>query len=80
MHGQDAAWTVREPLRVELCEDAFRKALDATPVAEVVPLRDLANAVVTFYLGLNLLTHLDADRERTEAVVARLQALAPLLS
>jgi AcrR family transcriptional regulator len=65
---------------IELCEDALRKALTATPAAKVVPLRDLAYAVVTFYLGLNLLTHLDEDRERTEAVVARLQALAPLLS
>ena len=36
-------------------------------------------AIVTFYLGLNLLTHLDEDRERTEALVTRLQALAPLL-
>jgi AcrR family transcriptional regulator len=64
---------------IELCEDALRKALSNTPAAEVVPLRDLAYAVVTFYLGLNLLTHLDQDRERTEAVVARLQSLAPLL-
>jgi AcrR family transcriptional regulator len=65
---------------IELCEDALRKALATSPANEVVPLRDLAYAVVTFYLGLNLLTHLDEDRERTEAVVARLQALAPLLS
>lgn len=65
---------------IELCEDALRKALSNTPADEVVPLRDLAYAVVTFYLGLNLLTHLDQDRERTEAVVARLQGLAPLLA
>jgi AcrR family transcriptional regulator len=65
---------------IQLCEDALGKALAATPAAEVVPLRDLAYAVVTFYLGLNLLTHLDEDRERTEAVVARLQGLAPLLA
>src|SRR5512133_1763280 len=58
---------------IELCEDALRKALATTPAAEVVPLRDLAYAVVTFYLGLNLLTHLDQDRERTEAVVASLE-------
>jgi AcrR family transcriptional regulator len=64
---------------IELCEDALRKALAATPAAEVVPLQDLAYAAVTFYLGLNLLTHLDADRERTEAVVARLQGIAQLL-
>lgn len=63
---------------IELCEDALRKALSTTPAAPVVPLRDLAYAVVTFYLGLNLLTHLDQDRERTEAVIARLQGLAEL--
>src|SRR5215218_5344668 len=64
---------------IELCEDALRKALSRTPAANVVPLRDLAYAVVTFYLGLNLLTHLDQDRERTEAVVARLKSLSALL-
>jgi AcrR family transcriptional regulator len=65
---------------IELCEDALAKALAPLPVAQVVPLRELAYAVVTFYLGLNLITHLDEDRERTEALVARLQGLAPLLS
>jgi AcrR family transcriptional regulator len=65
---------------IELCEDALRKGLAKTPAAQALPLRDLAYAVVTFYLGLNLLTHLDEDRERTEALVARLQRLAPLLA
>jgi AcrR family transcriptional regulator len=65
---------------IELCEDALRKGLAQSPAAEALPLRDLAYAVVTFYLGLNLLTHLDEDRERTEALVTRLQALAPLLT
>ena len=65
---------------IELCEDALGKGLAGTPAGEALPLRDLAYAVVTFYLGLNLLTHLDEDRERTEALVARLQSLAPLLS
>jgi AcrR family transcriptional regulator len=65
---------------IELCEDALGKALAPFPVAQVVPLRELAYAVVTFYLGLNLITHLDEDRERTEALVASLQHLAPLLA
>jgi AcrR family transcriptional regulator len=64
---------------IELCEEALAKALSGLP-AEVVPLRDLAYAVTTFYLGLNLVTHLDQDRERTEALVARLQGLAPLFA
>jgi AcrR family transcriptional regulator len=64
---------------IELCEDALRKALATSPAADVVPLRDLAYAVVTFYLGLNLLTHLDQDRKRTEAVVTSLEKLGGLL-
>jgi AcrR family transcriptional regulator len=65
---------------IELCEEALRKALASSPARDVVPLRDLAYAIVTFYLGLNLVTHLDEDRERTEALVRRLQSLAPLLT
>ena len=65
---------------IELCEEALRKGLASSPAAELVPTRDLAYAIVTFYLGLNLLTHLDEDRERTEALVKRLQSLAPLVS
>jgi AcrR family transcriptional regulator len=64
---------------IELCEVALTKALSGLPASQVVPLRELAYALTTFYLGLNLVTHLDEDRERTEALVARLQGLAPLL-
>jgi hypothetical protein len=62
---------------IELCEAALRKGLASSPAAGVVPIRDLAYAIVTFYLGLNLLTHLDKDRERTEALVTGLRSLAP---
>jgi AcrR family transcriptional regulator len=65
---------------IELCEEALAKALSPVPAAQALPLRNLAYAVVTFYLGLNLLTHLDEDRERTEALVEQLRRLAPLLS
>jgi AcrR family transcriptional regulator len=61
---------------IDLCEEALRKA----GVPELVPLRDLAYAVVTFYLGVNLLTHLDEDRSRTDALFARIEPLAPLLA
>jgi AcrR family transcriptional regulator len=64
---------------IELCEEALAKALSGLPVAHVVPLRELAYALTTFYLGLNLLTHLDEGQERTEALVAQLRGLAPLL-
>jgi AcrR family transcriptional regulator len=64
---------------IELCEEALTKALSGLPVSQAMPLRELAYALTTFYLGLNLVTHLDEDRERTEALVARLQGLAPVL-
>jgi AcrR family transcriptional regulator len=64
---------------IDLAEQVLAKALSGVPAAQAMPLRDLAYALATFYLGLNLLTHLDEDRERTEALVSQLQILAPLL-
>ena len=42
-----------------------------------MPLRDLAYAAITFYLGINLFTHLDADRTRTEALFGLAARIAP---
>ena len=64
---------------IDLCEEALRKGVQELDLGDVVPVRDLAYAVVTFYLGVNLLTHLDPDRSRTDALFAQLQALAPLV-
>jgi hypothetical protein len=64
---------------IELCEVAMGKVLDWLDLPELVPRRELAYAFVTFYLGVNLLTHLDEDGTRTDALFERAQALAPLL-
>jgi AcrR family transcriptional regulator len=61
---------------LKLAEEALRKA----EIPEVVPLPDLAYAVVTFYLGVNLLTHLDQDRSRTDALFAHGPAVAKLFA
>jgi AcrR family transcriptional regulator len=65
---------------IDLAEDGLAKVLDRIDVPELVPVRELAYAFVTFYLGVNLLTHLDEDRARTDALFARLGSLAPLLA
>ena len=65
---------------LELCEEALRKGLDALDAPELVPLRELAYAVVTFYLGVNLLVHLDPERARTDALFARLDEVARVVS
>src|SRR6266545_6293453 len=65
---------------IDLCEEVLEKILAGSPLATAIPTRELASAVVTFYLGANLLTHLDPDRARTDALFARLEELQPLLS
>jgi AcrR family transcriptional regulator len=63
-----------------LCEEAVEKGFRWLGLPELVPRRELAYAFVTFYLGVNLMTQLDEDRARTDALFARLDALAPLLT
>jgi len=65
---------------LELCEEALGKVLAELGLDEVVPLRELAYAVVTFYLGVNLLTHLDRERTRTDALFAQVGTLSGALS
>ena len=65
---------------IDLAEEGIGKLLSRLDVPELLPLREVAYASVTFYLGVNLLTHLDEDRTRTDALFARLQSLAPLLN
>lgn len=64
---------------LELCEDAFSRVLRESPLADAVSPRDLAYGAVTFYLGLNLLTHLAPD-PRADALFARATAVAPALA
>jgi AcrR family transcriptional regulator len=48
-------------------------------VPSVVPAREAADAIVTFYLGVNLMTNLDPGAERADAFFAKARELAPLL-
>ena len=65
---------------IELAEETVAKALAGTALEAVAPARELAYAVVTFYVGVNLLTHLDPEHRRTDALFERLDETAPLLS
>jgi AcrR family transcriptional regulator len=64
---------------VDLCEEAIRKVVAGSTLEEVLPIRELAYALVSFYLGANLLTHLDGA-PRTAALFERADELAPLLA
>ena len=58
-------------------EETIGRALAGTPLAGVVPVEDVASAVVTFYLGVNLLSNLDGGA-RTDALFERLASVAPV--
>lgn len=64
---------------VEFCEEAIRKVVADSPLGETLPIRDLAYGLVSYYLGANLLTHL-GGAARTEALLERVEALAPALA
>ncbi len=65
---------------LELCEQTLERVLGTSALAQALPTRDLAYAVVNFYLGANVLTHLEGDRARADELLARLRALEPLAS
>ncbi|MGK5730747.1 TetR/AcrR family transcriptional regulator [Streptomyces sp. URMC 124] len=62
---------------IAFVEETLERVIGGTPLARLTPPRDLANAAITFYLGVNLFTVLDSDRSRTESVFAMARRLAP---
>ena len=55
---------------VALTAEALDRTLGDSALGALVPRDDVAYAVVALYLGLELLTHLQGDRERAEALFA----------
>lgn len=76
----DVGKRVLETLRPwdELVEGALRRCLADTPFAQVVPTGDLAHAISALFLGIELMSRLDADDARTESLFNSLQAAAAL--
>jgi AcrR family transcriptional regulator len=60
---------------IDLAEETLGRVLP-----EGLPARDAGYATVVFYLGVNLMTHLDPDRTRTDALFAHARELAPLVA
>jgi len=65
---------------LDFVEETITDVLKGSPFEHVVPTRDLAFAVIAFYMGVNLLTHLDEDRERIVSLFDVARSLAPLIS
>ena len=65
---------------IDLSEEVLERVLGNSPLTQLISTRELAYAVVTFYLGANLLTHLEPEGTGAEALVARLAELEPALA
>jgi AcrR family transcriptional regulator len=52
----------------DLAHGVLGRHLAGTPFEPLVPLREAATAAVAFYLGIEMLSHLDRDRARPDAV------------
>jgi AcrR family transcriptional regulator len=63
----------------DFAESAVRKALVGSPVALVLPAKELAHAVVAGFLGLELLASLDGDRAAALSLFDRARLIAGLL-
>ena len=65
---------------LDFVEGAIAKVAGDSPLLQLLPPRDLAYAVICFYLGVNVMTHLDEDNARVEALFEMAARLAPLLA
>jgi AcrR family transcriptional regulator len=63
---------------IDLAEDAVSKAL-GNVVDEVAPPRTIAYAIVALYLGIDMLSHLEKDDARAEALFDAAEKLSSLV-
>jgi AcrR family transcriptional regulator len=62
----------------EFAAEVVQRFLTGTPFDQMIPVGEFAAGAVTFYLGLEMLTHLDADRSRADAFFDSAERIAPL--
>jgi len=56
---------------IDFTEETIAAAIDGSPLEGLMPPRELAFAVVAFYLGIDLLTHLDSQGRTPESLFQR---------
>ena len=62
-----------------LVEDALARVVAGTPLAAVVPLGDVAYAIASLFLGLELMGGVDGDDTRVESLFTSLNAISGLV-
>lgn len=66
------AWT-------SMIEDALGRVLAGTPLAQAVPLADVAYAIASLFLGLELVGGVDGDDRRIDSLFTSLDAITGLV-
>jgi AcrR family transcriptional regulator len=64
---------------IDLASGAIARAVAGTPFEQVLPVDDLAFAVTSLFMGIELLDHLDDDRARGQAVFGTVELVARLM-
>jgi AcrR family transcriptional regulator len=65
---------------LDFVERAVKKAAGDGPLLELLPAREIAYAILCFYLGVNLMTQLEKDNSRVESLFELAGRLAPVVS
>ncbi|HEX6340433.1 TetR/AcrR family transcriptional regulator [Umezawaea sp.] len=63
----------------EFTESLLGRFLDGTPLAAFIPKREVAMTILAFYLGLEMLAHLDGDRSRGAAIFDSAKRMAAMI-
>ena len=63
---------------VDVVADALKRLLLGSPLASFLPARELATAIVAFYIGVNVLVRLDESHARADALFNVVERASPL--
>jgi AcrR family transcriptional regulator len=69
--------SVRAEPWVGFVAEHWDRVVGGSPLGKLLPARDVADAAITFYLGVNLFSVIDPDRQRTDGVFSLAARLAP---
>ena len=64
---------------IDLVEDRLRELLAGSVLESMIPPRDAAFAVIALYLGVDMLSHLEGDHARAQALLELGAGFAPLV-
>ena len=65
---------------IDLAEGVVARLIADTFLASMLPSREVAQALVAFYMGMEMLNHLDGDEKRADRLFEMFSSFVPVLS